>query len=377
MKPEKLSVLFVDDEPYILESLRELFEKKYTVYTANSGEAALEIVKTHPIAIVMSDQRMPGMKGVEVLRAVRECSPHTIRILLTGFADVDAILDSVNVGEVFRYVRKPWDVENLMSVLSLAETTYLSKVKASQSLGNQLSPVEMPKAERRSSLPASVLQELRRQREAEESFFQKVSQKLQTGVRPEQLLESESGKVKVLVVDDEPSVLTALSEMLGDDYEVLTCRTADEALQMLHQDILVGSLISDQRMPSKTGTDLLIEVSRLAPLLPKILITAYTDVEDVVRLINEGQIHRYIQKPWDSRKLKATIAEAIELYKERLLAYLAERERFGAALFLPDTPEEPTPQMPNEEKPDSKTSSSELAHKLRALSQVRKSKGEG
>ncbi|MCS7014148.1 MAG: response regulator [Chloroherpetonaceae bacterium] len=376
MKGEKLSVLFVDDEPYILESLRELFGKKYTVYTANSGEEAIEIVRQHPIAIVMSDQRMPGMKGVEVLRAVRECSPQTIRILLTGFADVDAILDSVNVGEVFRYVRKPWDVENLMSVLSLAETTYLNKVKASQSLGNQqTSKVDMSKGEqvRRSSLPASVLQELRRQREAEESFFQKVSEKLKAGVSPDKLLEGTTGRVRVLVVDDEPSVLTALSEMLGDEYEVLTSRTADEALAILHQDIFIGSLISDQRMPSKTGTDLLIEVSRLAPLLPKILITAYTDVEDVVRLINEGQIHRYIQKPWDSRKLKATIAEAIELYKERLSAYLAERERLGEALFLPEI-SEATP-APEPEKADIKASHSELANKLKALSEVRKNKG--
>lgn len=371
MQNEKLSVLFVDDEPYILESLKELFSKKYRVFTATSGEDALEIARQNDIAIVMSDQRMPGMKGVEVLRAIRELSPNTMRILLTGFADVDAILDSVNVGEVFRYVRKPWDVDNLTSILSLAENTYLNKTRATEALSKASSkPLEsMPK---RLSLPPAVLQELRRKQDAEESFFQKVSERLKQGVAPEKLLDGKSGRPTLLVVDDEFSVLNSLAELLSDRYEVLTSQSADDAMKILEANVLIAALISDQRMPSKTGTDLLIEVSRIAPLIPKILITAYTDVEDVVRLINEGQIHRYIQKPWDSRKLKATIAEAVELYKERLIAYLDEREKFGDALqgSEPHSEAENGPETHQEEK----KANPDLANKLKLLSEARKKK---
>ncbi len=373
MQDEKLSVLFVDDEPSILESLKELFGRKYKVFTATSGEDALEIVRNQSIAIVMSDQRMPGMKGVEVLRAVRELSPRTMRILLTGFADVDSILDSVNVGEVFRYVRKPWDVENLTAILSLAENTYLSKERITEVLSKTPSkPREaMPK---RLSLPPTVLQELRRKQDAEERFFQKVNERLKQGIPPEKLLEGNSGKATLLVVDDEPSVLNSLAELLSDRYEVLTSRSADEAMKLLEANVLIAALISDQRMPSKTGTDFLIEVSHIAPLIPKILITAYTDVEDVVRLINEGQIHRYIQKPWDSRKLKATIAEAVELYKERLVTYLAEREQFGRMLFNQESEAQSTVSQNNEGHPEQNQANTELANKLRMLSEVRKKK---
>jgi response regulator RpfG family c-di-GMP phosphodiesterase len=371
MQSEKLSVLFVDDEPHILESLKELFSRRYKVFTSTSGEEALEIVKNNNIAIVMSDQRMPGMKGVEVLRAVRELSPNTMRVLLTGFADVDAILDSVNVGEVFRYVRKPWDVNHLNSILLLAENTFLSKLRAAE-VSNKTTPKMSDITPKRTTLPPSVLQELRRRQDAEERFFQKVSECLKQGIAPEKLLEGISGRPKLLVVDDEPAVLNALSELLSDRYEVLTSQTADEALQVLEQNVLIAALISDQRMPSKTGADLLIEVSSIAPLIPKILITAYTDVEDVVRLINEGQIHRYIQKPWDSRKLKTTISEAVELYRERLVVYLAEREKFGST-FLQSL-EQQTPQDAEQTHREGKPANPELANKLRALSDMRKKK---
>lgn len=373
MQNEKLSVLFVDDEPSVLESLKELFGRKYKVFTATSGEDALEIVRNQSIAIVMSDQRMPGMKGVEVLRAVRELSPRTMRILLTGFADVDSILDSVNVGEVFRYVRKPWDVENLTAILSLAENTYLSKERITEAL-SKTSPKPREAMPKRLSLPPTVLQELRKKQDAEERFFQKVNERLKQGIPPEKLLEGKSGKATLLVVDDEPSVLNSLAELLGDRYEVLTSQSADEAMKLLEANVLIAALISDQRMPSKTGTDFLIEVSHIAPLIPKILITAYTDVEDVVRLINEGQIHRYIQKPWDSRKLKATIAEAVELYKERLVTYLAEREQFGRMLFDQESEAQSTVSQNNEGHPEQNQANTELANKLRMLSEARKKK---
>lgn len=120
-------------------------------------------------------------------------------------------------------------------------------------------------------------------------------------------------------------------------------------------------------------------MSHIAPLIPKkILITAYTDVEDVVRLINEGQIHRYIQKPWDSRKLKATIAEAVELYKERLVTYLAEREQFGRMLFNQESEAQSTVSQNNEGHPEqnqaNNQANTELANKLRMLGEVRKKK---
>lgn len=125
-------VLFVDDEPQILEALSQLFEATYDVYTAVGGEAALAMMKQLPdLAVVVSDQRMPGMKGVDVLAAAQRYVPHATRILLTGFADADAVLDSVNVSAIFRYVKKPWKPSELEEVMRLAVAAHHSLIAPS------------------------------------------------------------------------------------------------------------------------------------------------------------------------------------------------------------------------------------------------------
>jgi DNA-binding NtrC family response regulator len=100
-------ILFVDDQPQILQSLRLLFHD-YDVLTAENATDALLQLNAHPdVAVVVSDQRMPGMQGIELLREVKCHYPHIIRILLTGYADLDAVVSSVNQGEVFRFIPKP------------------------------------------------------------------------------------------------------------------------------------------------------------------------------------------------------------------------------------------------------------------------------
>lgn len=123
---KQLKLLLVDDEPEILESLSQLFDYDYLVLTATSGEAALSLLNSHrDVAIVISDQRMGGMRGVDLLRHVKQLIPESMRILLTGYSDLESVLESVNVGEVFRYVRKPWQPETLRSIVALAAATYI------------------------------------------------------------------------------------------------------------------------------------------------------------------------------------------------------------------------------------------------------------
>ncbi len=339
MKPTKLKMLFVDDEPHILEGLSQLFDLDYDVHTANSGAEAIALAKETPdLAIVISDQRMPQMKGIDVLKAIKEISPDTIRILLTGYADADAILDSVNVGEVFRYVKKPWQPDNLKSIVSLAAATYANRRKVKGK--TELSPA-VQGATPKSPVNA-VLNELQKQQSTEEKFFSKLSQKASGENVFEKAFHGETNKPKILVVDDEQGVLTALSQLLSDTYDVITCKSADEAITRLNEDSFVTLLLTDQRMPKKSGTELLIESRDLAPLVPKILITAYTDVEDIIRLINEGQIFRYIQKPWNPEKLRATIMEAVELYRYQVTSKLgatpAEKQQEEVASTTPTQP---------------------------------------
>jgi response regulator RpfG family c-di-GMP phosphodiesterase len=359
----KLKILFVDDEPHILEALSQLFDSMYDVHTANSGAEAIEYVKRTPdVAIVVSDQRMPQMKGIDVLKAIKEISPDTVRILLTGYADADAILDSVNVGEVFRYVKKPWNTEQIREVMSLAALTYTTRKQAKSSAPKPTAPSPTPQA---TNTITTAMEQLLKQKSVEENFFNKLSNTHKASSTDEvfeRAFLGKSGKPKILVVDDEQGVLVALSQLLSDEYEVITCQSADEAVKLLEQDSFVTLLLTDQRMPKKTGTELLIDSREIAPLVPKVLITAYTDVEDVIRLINEGQIFRYIQKPWNPEKLRETIAEAVMLYKHQITAHLSSRTETENVADKKETPATAnTPASPDD-----------ALAKLKALSELAK-----
>ncbi len=111
-------LLLVDDEPSILAALRRLLRAEgYVLHTAESGAAGLELLAQQPVDLVVSDMRMPGMSGVQFLEQVRQRWPHTMRLLLTGYADVTATIDAINRGEIYRYLNKPWDDGELRSVI--------------------------------------------------------------------------------------------------------------------------------------------------------------------------------------------------------------------------------------------------------------------
>ena len=114
---EKLLIL--DDEPLILKSLGSLFEDDYEVLTTTDGEAAIELARRHDFAVILCDERMPGLTGHEFLRCVREVSS-AIRIIVSGYADMDALTQAVNGGQIFAYIAKPWEPLQLMAQVSAA-----------------------------------------------------------------------------------------------------------------------------------------------------------------------------------------------------------------------------------------------------------------
>ena len=120
------SILFVDDEENILRSLKRLFmDEDCEVFTASSGEDALKVLKENKeICVIVSDQRMPGMTGVDFLEKSRKISPGSIRILLTGYADINAAVDAINRGGTFRYITKPWKDEELFQTVKGALQNY-------------------------------------------------------------------------------------------------------------------------------------------------------------------------------------------------------------------------------------------------------------
>src|SRR6185369_8772672 len=110
-------VLAVDDEPVNQRAIRRTLSEDCRVLTAGGGAEALELMARHPVALVIADQRMPGMSGAELLAEIVERHPNVIRIVLTGYTDVDTLLDTINRGHIYHFLSKPWDARELRQVV--------------------------------------------------------------------------------------------------------------------------------------------------------------------------------------------------------------------------------------------------------------------
>ncbi|WET71003.1 response regulator [Sphingobacterium sp.] len=129
MEDEKISILYVDDEENNLFSFKATFRLKYKVFTAISGADAIDIVKNNQIHIIITDQRMPEMTGVEFLEEIIKINAAPMRILLTGYTDMAAVVDAVNKGKIFHYLNKPWSEEELDQTIQRAYDVYAERQK--------------------------------------------------------------------------------------------------------------------------------------------------------------------------------------------------------------------------------------------------------
>ncbi len=110
---EKIGILYLDDEEQNLLSFQALFRRDYQVFTTTSAHEAITILNNNPIHIIFSDQKMPDVSGVEFFETILHDFPDAVRILITGYADIEAVIDAINKGQVYRYVTKPWEANDL------------------------------------------------------------------------------------------------------------------------------------------------------------------------------------------------------------------------------------------------------------------------
>ncbi len=127
------TLLLVDDETNILKSLNRLFRREgYTIFTANSGPEGIELLNQHDIAVILSDQRMPNMSGTEFLKKAKEIRPNSVRIVLSGYTDIESITTAINEGSIFKFLTKPWDDDQLKANIREAFELHSLKEKNEQ-----------------------------------------------------------------------------------------------------------------------------------------------------------------------------------------------------------------------------------------------------
>ena len=113
MPDRAINVLYIDDEPHNLTAFKAAFRRDYNIYLAESAEEGRQILDTHDIQVILSDQRMPVTTGIEFFQSILNVHPEPIRILITGYTDVNAVIDAINLGQVYKYLTKPWNENDI------------------------------------------------------------------------------------------------------------------------------------------------------------------------------------------------------------------------------------------------------------------------
>lgn len=242
----KPTLLLIDDEDRILRSLRMLFFTGYNVRMTTDPYEAMRILRDEKVHVIISDQRMPVMQGSELLRIARDTSPATMRILLTGYSDLDASIASVNEGEVFRYLMKPWNADDVRKTVAQA---------------------------------AAI---------AEASFAVQA--------HPAFVMEAVHSKPRVLVMDHDEATAKVVHDTLGDRCEIIWACDAQHAMEELaKQDVSV--VVADLMLGETNVGYILKTIKQLNPQTQCIVVTSFSDTSRLIELINQAQITRFLPKP--------------------------------------------------------------------------------
>lgn len=146
----EIGVLYIDDEVNNLNSFKAAFRRDFEIYTASSAREGRKILDNNEIGVIITDQRMPGMTGIEFLESILTIYPDTIRILLTGFSDINAVMDAINRGQVYKYLVKPWQNDELKMYIENALEIYnLRKENKELAHKLQLANLEIERIQKR------------------------------------------------------------------------------------------------------------------------------------------------------------------------------------------------------------------------------------
>jgi response regulator RpfG family c-di-GMP phosphodiesterase len=132
VKSETINVLYVDDEPHNLDSFKAAFRRDFNIFIALSAKEASLVLKKNIIHVLITDQRMPDTLGTELLADAVTKYPYQSRILLTGYTDIEAIIDALNRGQIFKYLAKPWDEALLKECIKIGYSVFLKKIMVEQ-----------------------------------------------------------------------------------------------------------------------------------------------------------------------------------------------------------------------------------------------------
>ena len=365
----KPALLFVDDERRVLTSMRAMFRREYEVLLANSGNEAIDILAERSVHVVVSDQRMPEMTGVELLSTVKEEYPSSMRILLTGYADLDAVEASINESEVFRYLMKPCPTDELKDAVRLAvqaarvselagvaeltavpeeelesielvdvvdeaqeevpdmayadgeEYAEAESINLQPAAGSEAQPIEpaefnATRTQEFAAVDADAIDGAApADANASEAAEGDVPELVQQSVADAQQVPEEQPDPEVLVLTQDPELLEGVTVAIGPQYAVRDADSIESALRMLSEHP-VGVLITDLAVNQEEIDELTRTLKHEVPELVTIIASERSDAALLIGLINHGQIFRFLLKPLQIAQTRIWLNSAMAKYAE-------------------------------------------------------------
>jgi len=328
-------LLFVDDEQRVLNSMRIMFRRQFDLFLASAGSEALDIVRDKDIDVIVADHRMPKMTGVEVLSRVRSLSPRTVRILLTGYADLDAVEGSINESEVFRFLTKPCAPKQLRETIELAaklareappppppadesvltsdtveiilESDQVTEVTAASHTPAAAAPVAhapaspAPTAERTST--TSVMEQPK--------FATAPAPAASAAPAPRPKLAQGLG---VVVFSTDSEVVECVQKAVRGRLPVYTAGNIVQVVKCLTEQ-RPGVLVTDVSEDKATIQSMTARLKEHLPELVTIAVSQHRDVLDMVWLINHGQIFRFLRKPLSAGRTAISLQAALQHHR--------------------------------------------------------------
>jgi serine/threonine-protein kinase len=329
-EPKKARILFVDDEQRVLNSMRIMFRRQYDLFLASHGAQALDIIKEKDIDVIVADHRMPQMTGVEVLTKVRSLSPRTVRILLTGYADLDAVEGSINDGEVFRFLTKPCAPDQLRETISHA-------TRLAQTAVNPVED-EMDDTGVEIILESDSVTQIEAGAEAPRRVAPPVPATTTTGPeapldhgstsvldpacapRPRQAAVASSAQPRlakglgVIVFSSDDEVLVTVQKAVRSRLPIYHATNIVQVVKHL-TDHRPGVLVTDISDDKATIQAMTARLKQHLPELVTIAVSRHRDVLDMVWLINHGQIFRFLRKPLSAGRCAISLQAALKHHR--------------------------------------------------------------
>ena len=361
----KARILFVDDEKRVLNAMRGLFRRDYELYLTTEGAEAVRLAAEHDVDVIVADQRMPGMTGIEVLDIVKRRSPRTVRILLTGYADPSAVEGSINIGEVFRFLSKPCPPQMLKDTLALAinaartrsagSSEPLVETAAPKPGATQVgvppapptpaqaaarAPISPPQASRNVSPPAPPIESrpapppveaiadeddtqpglpaLREESAPRPSRWKSVTNVVMAEDTVEETRSNASlaaanaamNSVGVVVFTIDSEFAATVFRSMPADRTTAVATTLIKVAEAIEKQN-AGVLITDFTQNKTTLQKIIGVLKKYRPELVTIAVSDGRDTTDMINLINYGQVFRYLLKPLEPDALLNDINAAV------------------------------------------------------------------